>query len=187
MKDLNIPALGGRALALAALLVPLFAGLSASTGLAQEQKIAVIDVQRILEESVEGKKVIEELQKLQTEKAAGLQSLKDQFDEAQRQYTDGRLTLSSDKLTEMEKQLEDLTIQLRRMQDDAQRDLQKKQQDDFQKIEAQVMPIISTVGEELGYTLIFNKFQSGLVYAAEAVDITGIVVERFNAMTGGGN
>ena len=169
----------------AALFLP---GLFVSGGLlgqGENQKIAVIDVQRILEESIEGKKVIEALQQLRSEKATELQKLKDEFDDAERKYNDGRLTLASEKLAQMEKDLEDLSIRLRRGQDDAQRDLQKKQTDDFQKIEAKVMPIITAVGQDLGYTMIFNKFQSGLVYASEAVDITAMVVERFNATTGG--
>ena len=34
------------------------------------------------------------------------------------------------------------------------------------------MPVINQVGKELGYTLIFRKFESGLIYADEAIDIT---------------
>jgi Skp family chaperone for outer membrane proteins len=36
------------------------------------------------------------------------------------------------------------------------------------------------VGREQGLTLIFNKFQSGLVYADQSVDITDDVIRRFN-------
>jgi Skp family chaperone for outer membrane proteins len=46
-----------------------------------------------------------------------------------------------------------------------------------------VFPIINTLGKEGGYTLIFNKFQSGLVYADEAIDITDLVIQRLD---GGG-
>ena len=43
------------------------------------------------------------------------------------------------------------------------------------------MPIINQVGKELGYALIFNMRQAGLVFADEAVDITAAVIERFNS------
>ena len=36
------------------------------------------------------------------------------------------------------------------------------------------MPVINQVGKELGYTLIFRKFESGLIYADEAIDITNV-------------
>ncbi len=33
----------------------------------------------------------------------------------------------------------------------------------------------------MGYTLIFRKFESGLIYADEAVDITKLVITRLDA------
>ncbi len=42
------------------------------------------------------------------------------------------------------------------------------------------MPVIDDIGKERGLTLIFDKFQSGLVYAADEVDITDDVIQRFN-------
>jgi hypothetical protein len=36
----------------------------------------------------------------------------------------------------------------------------------------------------MGLALIFNKFESGLVYASEAVEITDTVIQRFNAASG---
>jgi Skp family chaperone for outer membrane proteins len=42
------------------------------------------------------------------------------------------------------------------------------------------MPVIDEVGREQKLQLIFNKFQSGLVYAEETLDITDLVLRRFN-------
>ena len=81
----------------------------------------------------------------------------------------------------MQKELEDGEIALRRARDDAQREFEALQAEKFQKIEQEVMPIINQVGKELGYALIFNMRQAGLVFADEAVDITAAVIERFNS------
>jgi Skp family chaperone for outer membrane proteins len=54
------------------------------------------------------------------------------------------------------------------------------------KIERQILPVIDKLGQEQGYTLIFNKFQSGLVYADDAVDITADVITRLDASNAGG-
>jgi outer membrane protein len=170
-RRLALPALA--ALALAALLA---AGASAQ----ETAKLGVIDVERILQESVAGKAVIEQLKQLQEQKRAELQAKRDSLDELRKRYTDSRLTLADDKLAEMEKQLEDRTIELQRAQDDAQRDMQKRQGEAFGRIETQVLPIIDQVGKELGFTLIFNKYQSGLLFAADGVDITDVVIQRFD-------
>ncbi len=153
-------------------------------GMAQ-QKLGVIDVERILRDSTRGKEVLEDLQGFSEAKKGELLAEQASLEELQKRYADSRLTLAEDKLADMQKELEDKTIALRRMQDDAERELQKRQQQEFGKIESEVLPIINAVGKELGYTLIFNKFQSGLVFADDGVDLTDMVIERYNG--GGGS
>ena len=59
--------------------------------------------------------------------------------------------------------------------------VQKHRQDEIEKIETAVFPIINAIGKEGGYTLIFNKFQSGLVYAEDTVDITTQVIQKLDS------
>ena len=47
-------------------------------------------------------------------------------------------------------------------------------------LEAKIKSVIDTIGKEMGLAAIFNKFESGLVYASDAVDITDTVIKRFN-------
>ena len=80
----------------------------------------------------------------------------------------------------MSKELEDKQIAIRRFQDDAQREVQDAQRRELGRLEERILPIINQVGQEQGFILIFNKFQSGLVYADDAIDITDTVIQRFN-------
>lgn len=146
-----------------------------------QSKIAVIEVERLLQESGRGQNVVQELTRLRDEKQAELQSQQDQLAALQKQYTDGRLTLADERLAEMEKQIEDMTIALQRAQDEANREMQRMQGERFGEIEQAILPIIAQVGREFGYTAIFNKFQGGLLYAADAADITNLILERYNA------
>lgn len=172
---------GGKGLALGAALCMMASPAAAQSDL----KIAVIDVQKILTDSTSGQEVLKKLEQLRAEKAELLAGKKQELDEMRNRYEETRLTLAEDRIAEMEKDMEDLAIALRRAQDDAQRELEKRQREDFGRIEEAVMPIINAVGREFGYSLIFNKFQSGLVYADEAVDITDLVIERYNAAVAG--
>ena len=165
--------------------VLLIATLFLPAGLFAQQKLGVIDVERILRDSTRGKQVLEGLQSFSEQKKSELLAEQAVLEDLQKKFADSRLTLAEDKLADMQKELEDKTIGLRRMQDDAERELQKRQQQEFGKIEEEVLPIINTVGKELGYTLIFNKFQSGLVFADDGVDLTDLVIERYNG--GGGS
>jgi len=156
-------------------------GALASEPVLAQSKIAVIEVERLLQESGRGQIAVQELTRLRDQKQTELQGRQEQLAALQKQYTDGRLTLAEDRLAEMEKQLEDMTIGLQRSQDDANREMQKMQAERFGEIEQAVLPIIAQVGREFGYTAIFNKFQGGLLYSADAADITNLIIERYNA------
>lgn len=146
-------------------------------------KIAVIDVERILTESEAGKRALAELTALQKSKQEQGQALQAEINQLKQKALDGKLALAEDKLREIEVQVEEKTIALQRFSDDATRELTKRRDDVLGAVEQGIFPVINVVGKEGGYTLIFNKFRSGLLYADEAVDITETVIQRYNATT----
>ena len=147
---------------------------------AAQGNLAVIDVQRVVTESDPGKDALNRLRLLQEEKIAEGQNLQQELDALRDQFTKQRFTLAEDKLEELNGQVEDRTIALQRFEDDAKRALEEARRTYLGRLEESIMPVINEVGKERGFTLIFNKFQSGLVYADEALDITDDVIRRFN-------
>lgn len=148
-------------------------------------KVAVIDVERILLESNRGKTALQEIDALRKTKQEEGQAMQKELTDLQARFTEGRLSLSEDKLAELRKQVEDKSIALQRFNDDATRELTKKRNEVLDEIERSIFPVINEIGKEGGYTLMFNKYNSGLVYADEAVDITARVIERYNQSTAG--
>lgn len=161
----------------------LCATLGAAPAQAQAQgvKVAVIDVQRLVTDSVAGKEALAKLKKLQDDKIAEGKAKQDEIEALRKKLNEGRLSLADDKIAELEKQLEEKVTSFRRFQEDAERELNKSRDNSFAEIERKVSPLIEAAGREGGYTLIFNKFQSGLVYADEAADITDLIIQRFDA------
>ena len=147
---------------------------------AAQTKVAVIDVQRVVTESDPGKEVMQKLRQLSDAKAQEGQALQQELATLQDQFNKQRFTVSETRQAEMSKEIEDKQIAIRRFQDDAQRELQDAQRRELGSLEELILPIINQVGQEQGLTLIFNKFQSGLVYADQTVDITDSVIQRFN-------
>lgn len=160
------------------------AGLLALIGLAvpaaAQVTVAVIDVQRVVTDSDPGKEALQRLRTLQDEKIEEGRNLQSELEALRDQLNKQRFTLSEQKLEEMTAQAEDKTIALQRFEDDAKRSLEEARRTALGRLEERIMPIINEVGKERGLTLIFNKFQSGLVYADEAIDITDDVIRRFN-------
>lgn len=168
-----------------ALLVALLLSVAGLPCLGQEPiKVGVIDVNRIMTDSQRGKEVLEKIDKLQADKTAELKTMNDELTELQRRYQEGRLSLAEDRLVELQAEIEDKGRAFQRAREDAERVVQKRRAEEIQKVEEAVFPIIKNIGEEFGYTLIFNKFQSGLVFADEEVDVTDLVIQRLDAATG---
>jgi outer membrane protein len=166
-----------RALAAAVLL----AAAGALPAAAQELKVAVINTEQVLLESATGKAALAELRQLREAKEAEGEALSKEVDDLRKRLTEGRLSLAEDKIAELERQLEEKGIALRRFQDDANRELNQRRDEVLAAIDRKVLPIINQVGQEQGYSLIFRKFESGLVFASEEVDITGEIIRRLDA------
>ena len=146
-----------------------------------QSKIAVIDVQRVVSESDPGKQAIQKLKEISDAKVQEGQNLQQELATLQEQFNKQRFTVSEERLAEMQKELEDKNIAIRRFEDDAKRELDDARRRELGGLEERILPIINQLGQEQGITVIFNKFQSGLVYADEAVDITDEVILRFNS------
>ena len=154
--------------------------LAAAVPASAQMKVAVIDVQRVVTESDPGKEALQKLQELQDGKIDEGRALQQELATMQEQMSKQRFTLSEERLAELSKEMEDKQIALQRFQDDAERELDEARRRELGGLEGRIMPVINQVGADGGYTLIFNKFQSGLVYADSAVDITDDVIRRFN-------
>ncbi len=154
--------------------------MAAAIPAAAQAKVAVIDVQRVVAESDPGKEAIQKLKAISDAKVLEGQTLQQEMAALQEQFNKQRYTVSEQRLAEMTKELEDKNIAIRRFEDDAKRELEEARRRELGGLEGRILPIINQIGVEEGITVIFNKFQSGLVYADEAVDITDDVILRFN-------
>jgi len=143
-------------------------------------KLGVIDVERVISESAAGKESFMKLKKMQEEKEKDGRKLVEDLSALEKQLSDQKFILSDEKLKDLQKAYEDKQIAFKRFKDDSERDLKNGRDEELKKLEEKIFPIINQVGKDLGYSVLFNKFNSGLVYADEGVDITDEILKRFN-------
>ncbi len=143
-------------------------------------RVAVIDVQKVLTQSTAGKASYEKLKKMQEERVEKAKSMDEELRKLDSDINAKKISLSEEKLTEMQKQLADKRISMQRYAQDADREIAEARDRELQALEGKIKPVIDSIGKEMGLAAIFNKFESGLVYAADAIDITDTVVKRFN-------
>lgn len=163
----------------------LFAMLMSASLLAQEAPrlpIALIDVQRVVEESAAGKEAMGRVSRLSDEKRAQARTLIEEFEGMQRQLSTQRATLSDARVAELQTRIEDKQVEINRFQEDARQVLMEAERKELADLERRLMPVIEQFGREMKLQLIFNKFQSGLLFADDATDITDQVLQRFNTL-----
>lgn len=164
-------------MAVAAIAAPMFAQTAPA-------RVAVVDVQKVLTQSVAGKAAYEKLKKMQDDRVAKAKQMDDELKKLDADISQKRLSLADDKLTDMQKQLAEKRIAMQRFAQDADREIGEARDRELAALQTKIEPVIDALGKEMGLALIFNKFESGLVYAADAVDITDTVVKRFDAAAG---
>jgi outer membrane protein len=142
--------------------------------------VAVIDVQQIVQESAAGKEAMVRLKKLTDDKMAEGRKLAEAKQALEKQLATQGPTLSDEKRSELAKQIEDKDVEVKRFDEDARMAVDEARRKELETLERQIMPIINELGREMKLQLIFNKYQSGLVFADESVDITDQVLRRFN-------
>ncbi len=165
-------------IAVTALALPAFSQTAATQG-----RMAVIDVQRVLNTSVAGKAAQERLKKLQDDKVARASKMQEDMKALDTEINTKKLSLSEDKLADLQKQLADKQVAIQRFGQDADKELGEARDKALLELENKIKPVIDQIGKEMGLAAIFNKFESGLVYASDAIDITDTVIKRFNDAT----
>lgn len=153
---------------------------SAATARA-EFKAAVVDVQRVVQESASGKESLARVQKLQQAKADDLQKRQKELRDLEQKIQEQGKSLSEEAMDKLQKDYQQKALDMKRFQDDAQRELEESQRKELGELERRLLPLIQSSAKEMGYTLIFNKYQSGLLHAAEDADITDAIITKFNS------
>lgn len=164
---------------------PTLLALALSLGVAVAQtpapsRVAVVDVNRVLTTSRAGKAAYEKLAKMQTERVARAKALDDEVKKLDGEINARRPALPADKLAELQRQLADKRLAMQRFAQDADREIKEARDRELQSLEARVKPVIDRVAREGGWTAIFNKFESGLIFISDASDITDAVIKHFD-------
>jgi outer membrane protein len=153
---------------------------SAPPAAAGPLRIGVINVERLVQESALGKEAFNRVKRINDQKKEEGDKLQKELRDLEQKLADQGSALADDKRETLQKSYQEKAIAFKRFQDDATRELDAAQKKELGELERRVFPVINQVGKEKGFTMIFNKFQAGLLYADDAVDITDDVLKVFN-------
>ena len=148
---------------------------------AEVKKIAVVDLQKIIDESTAGKRSSEEIKAQGKKMEETLQEKGTEIEELKKSLDQKALVLSDqargEKENELREKLNDFTSLQRRYQD-VLRDLNNSL---MKEVLEDILKIAEDIGKREGYTLIMQR-RGVVLYAPDAIDITDKVIKEYDAL-----
>jgi outer membrane protein len=138
-------------------------------------KIAYVDLQRTLNETPVGKKAKKKLEDDKTKKQNELKKKEKEITTLAAELDKQRAVLKPDVLRQREQELQQKYVALQELYMQLQQDLAKQEAQLVREIFAKAGPVIEAIAKKDGYTLILEKNESAVLFAADGMDITAQV------------
>jgi outer membrane protein len=159
------------------LCAPLLA-VALSAGVAQAQKFAIIDMQQAVLTTSDGKKAAAAIDAKFSPLKAQLDQLQKDIVAKQDQFSKTRATLSATAAQSLQTEIERLTTDLKRKQQDAQDDLQHEEDKQFGPITPKLGQIINAyaAANQITFVIDTSANPNNLIYADKSLNIIAPVV-----------
>ena len=154
--------------------------------LAQQEgtHIGVFDSQAIWQQTEEGKKIQAQLATFRDSKIAEINSKEAELNKLKDKLREQEVSLSDDKRSQMLKDIDQKSIDLKRLNDDATREMKAQLGDSQDQFQKELVEVVTALGKEKKYMMILEK--SIVVYNDTVADVTGEVIAKFNQLYKGG-
>jgi outer membrane protein len=146
-------------------------------------KIAYVDLQRIAQNSAEGKAAATKIQALQKQKLGEIQEKNKQVEELRKKLDQGGTVLSDSARGQIEKDIDRTSRELQFMQQNAQAEAEGLERELNAEFQRKLNPILEQVGKEKGLLMLFSIRDNGAVWADTGLDLSEEVIKRFDAAT----
>ena len=143
-------------------------------------RIGYVDVQRVIVRSVAGVAAREQLEKDKVAMQKDVDNRKIEVDKLREEMEKKGLVLSAESRREKEETLQRKVRDLRRLAEDLEKELQKKEQQATQRILQELTGIIEKMGKERGFLLIVERRSGGVIYGDPEGDVTDEVIKLYD-------
>jgi outer membrane protein len=140
-------------------------------------------MQRIAQNSAEGKAAATKIQALQKQKLGEIQEKNKQVEELRKKLDQGGTVLSDSARGQIEKDIDRTSRELQFMQQNAQAEAEGLERELNAEFQRKLNPILEQVGKEKGLLMLFSIRDNGAVWADTGLDLSEEVIKRFDAAT----
>jgi len=150
---------------------------------ASEQKIGIVDLQRAVSESKEGKAAQSEILKKTEQFNNELKGIQGDFEKLKAELEKDGSSMKDEVRAEKERQLQQKSRDFQKRQRDAQEELKQIDADLLQGMIARLSLLIGKIGEEEGYSLIIEQ-GAGVRFFSKKIDVTPLMIKKADEMYG---
>ncbi len=152
---------------------------------AQNSKVGVVDFERAVVESVEGKKSSEKFNAQLQAKQTDIEKKKKELDDQQKKLQNGARTLSDPAKADIQRDIDRRTTELQRINEDAQKELQAMRDELLRPIAERATAILNAMAAEQSYTMVIDVSnpENNVVWFNPKNDITPDLIRRIDAQT----
>ena len=143
-------------------------------------RVGFVDVQKVIVRSLAGVAAREQLEKDKAIMQKDVEARKAELDKLRDELEKKGLVLSADAKREKEETFQRKVRDLRRLADDLEKELQRKEQLATQKILQELTGLVEKVGKDRGFLLIVERRQAGVIYADPEADVTDEVIKLYD-------
>ncbi len=161
--------------------IALFTALGSVAKVHAETKIAVVDLQRAIVETEDGRKAKARLKKLFDNRQSKLEKRQNDLKGMKTTIEKQKNVLSKSALRKKMEDYQKSFTELQTTYVDYQRELAKKEHELTKSIISKMEEILRRIGQEKGYDLIVERNESGVVWVPSSLDLTDIVIQKYNA------
>lgn len=151
---------------------------------AQAAKIAVVDLQRAIHETEDGRKAKDKLKKLFESRQQGLDKKQQELKKLKDELDQQKNVLSRDALESKVESYQKQLVELQQVYVEYQRELAEKEGELTKTIVERMERILRRIGQTDGYTLILERSEAGVIYVPTNLDLTDVVIQRYNSGEG---
>lgn len=151
---------------------------------AQAAKIAVVDLQRAINETEDGRKAKDKLKKLFESRQQGLDKKQQDLKKLKDELDTQKNVLSRDALETKVESYQKQLVELQQVYVEYQRELAEKEGELTKSIVERMERILRRIGQTDGYSMIVERGEAGVIYVPTNLDLTDVVIQRYNAGEG---
>lgn len=144
-------------------------------------KIAFVNLQYVFSTSRDGKSAATELQALQTRKTADITAKTKEVQALEQKLLEGSTLLNSEARGRLERDVARAKVDFERLVQDAEAEVQQKQQQFQRAFSRKLFPAIGEAAKERGLWAVFSIGEPNLLWHQEALDISDDIVTRIDA------